>query len=407
MMSTASSKISFIKFLTTAGLPGYVLFARQIVMSLISRQRSFNDVAAIDTSATIQIAMAVVAFGVAVYYFKKDLVFRNLIFRTPLIWFLFYTLWAAVTSIWSIQGLMSAYRAFEALAWFLLISAVITRLYESLEIFEIIRWVLYFALFAIFFNTLNRARQFGLSVFSFDTIRLEQMGSTPYFFLALLLPVGWLVKIFILPISIFSLSNTAYTGMAVGLLALVTGKRRWRRLFIIILIGILIGIATVGTDVILQNTIFYEKRGIGIEYTSGRDKIALQALEKAREKPLIGFGFVAGETYVITKIRHGAIGAHNGLLSAQLGTGLIGTVLFSIFFWKMLFVSASRYLPPEFRTAFLASVMLITVHTLGNPGLGSRVYGTWIPAMIVFTVICMVQQHYSYLRSDEDNLGDT
>jgi len=406
-VDVVSEKLSLRQFFTIAGLPGFVLLLRTIVMALISRQRSFEDVATVDTSATIQIALTVIAFMVAFYSFQKDPGIRKLIFHTPLLWFLLYTLWAAVTSLWSVNALMSSYRAFETLAWFMLIGAVITRLYERLEIFEIIRWILYFALFTILFNTLNRARQFGFSLFSFDTLRMEQMWSTPFFFLALLLPVGILAKTILLPISIFSLSNTAYAGMAGGLFTLFTGKGLTRKIFILGIIILLAAISLVGTEKILKDTIFYGKKGVGIEYTSGRDKITLQVLKEAREQPIIGFGFVAGETYIITKSKRATIGAHNGFLSAQLGTGLIGTVLFTIFMISMIFKAGSKYLPQEYRTAFLASAILITIHTVGNPGLGSRVYGTWIPAMIVFTLICMVQQHYRYLSPDEDNLGDS
>ena len=406
-MDVVSEKLSLRQFFTIAGLPGFVLLLRTIVMALISRQRSFEDVATVDTSATIQIALTVIAFMVAFYSFQKDPGIRKLIFHTPLLWFLLYTLWAAVTSLWSINAAMSAYRAFETLAWFMLICAVITRLYDRLDIFEIIRWTLYFALFTILFNTLNRARQFGFSLFSFDTLRMEQMWSTPFFFLALLLPVGLFPKAVLLPVSIFSLSNTAYAGMAGGLFALFTGKGATRKIFILAMIILLAAISLVGTEEILKNTIFYGKKGVGIEYTSGRDKITFQIITAAREKPLTGYGFVAGETFIVTKVRHGAIGAHNGFLSAQLGTGIVGTVLFAIFMISMVFKAGSKYLPQEYRTAFLASAILITIHTVGNPGLGSRVYGTWIPAMTLFTLICMVQQHYRYLYSDEDNLGDT
>jgi len=272
-VDVASEKLSLHQFFTIAGLPGFVLLLRTIVMALISRQRSFEDVATVDTSATIQIALTVIAFMVAFYSFQKDPGIRKLIFHTPLLWFLLYTLWAAVTSLWSVNALMSAYRAFETLAWFMLIIAVIARLYERFEIFEIIRWVLYFALFTILFNTLNRARQFGFSLFSFDTLRMEQMWSTPFFFLALLLPVGLFPKAVLLPVSIFSLSNTAYAGMAGGLFALFTGKGATRKIFILAMIILLAAISLVGTEEILKNTIFYGKKGVGIEYTSGRDKI--------------------------------------------------------------------------------------------------------------------------------------
>lgn len=406
-MNNALGKISTKDFFIAGGFPAMVLFLRTIIMSFISRQRAFEYVNTVDTSAAIQIALSLIAFLVSIIYVRRDSVIRNLILHTPLKWFLIYTIWAGVTALWSVNGLMSAYRAFECLAWFLLITALIARLYENLEPGQLIRWILYFAVFTIVFNTLNRSRQFGVSIFSFDTLRLEQMSSTTYFFLALLLPVGWVVKAIIIPISVFSLSNTAYAGMAGGLLTMITGKGRLKKAFILISIIILTVISIIGTEELLQNTIFYGKGGVGIEYTSGRDKIFDSAVRKALERPVFGFGFVSGETEVVTKLRRGAIGSHNGLLSAQLGTGLIGAAFFTIFLISMIITSGSKYYPESFKSAFLATAILISVHTLGNPGLGSRVYGTWIPAMLVFTMICMLYLHYNYYSTNEDNLGDT
>lgn len=403
----SNSKSDLRRFFIAGGLPSYVLIGRQIIMSFISRQRSFEDVVNIDASATTQIIMSVTAFVVAVFYIGRNAMARHLILRTPLTWFVVYTLWASLTALWSIHGLLSAYRAFECMAWLLLIVTLITKLYDSLEILNIIRWIIYLSIFAILFNTISRAREFGFSVFSVNTLLMEQMWSTPFFFLALLLPVGVLSKFIILPISFFSLSNTAYAGMAGGLFALFTGKGTMRKVFILLIIATLLAVSLVGTEKLLMNTVFYGRKGIGLEYTSGRDKIALNALEEAKDRPIIGHGFVAGETYIITKVHRGAIGAHNGLLSAQLGTGIIGTTLFTVFIIRMLIVSGSKLLPDNLRVSFLASAILITVHTMGNPGLGSRVYGTWIPAMLVFITICAIQFHYKRLEEDENYLGNS
>jgi hypothetical protein len=83
-----------------------------------------------------------------------------------------------------------------------------------------------------------------------------------------------------------------------------------------------------------------------------------------------------------------------------------GTVLLSIFLVKVITIAGSRYLPTELRTVFLASAILITVQTLGNPGIGSRVYGTWIPAILIISLICLVQQHYEYQYFNDNYMND-
>jgi O-antigen ligase len=405
-VNNVSYRLSFSAFLSRAGIPGFILLIRPVIMALISRKRSVLEVSSVDASASVQMLLAFVAFGVALFYFQKVKTFRKLILHTPLIWFYLFTLWAAITSLWSVNSLLSAYRAFETLSWAMLIGALLSRLSERMTIIEIITWVLYYAVFDIVVNVLINSLRFNYPIFSFETLLIEQLRSTPYFFLALLLPIGWLVKLIILPISIFSLSNTAYVGMAGGLIPMMTNKGKWRRIFLLITLITLIAFVLFGTQRVLQSTIFYGQKGIGLEYTTGRDKITEVVLQKSMEKPLLGHGFVASEIQLM-KTRNGLISVHNGFLSALYGTGFIGLLLFSVFFVKTTFAAGSKYLPPELRNAFLSSVILITIHTLGNPGLGTRVYGTWIPSVLIFTMICLVQQHYKQQFLDENDLVDT
>lgn len=394
-MSNLDYKLSLREFIFTPGIAGFVLLIRPVIMALISRQRDFKDVSAVDSSAFIQIFLAVLAFIVAIIYIAKDPVLKRLFLKSPLKWFILYAFWCAITSLWSPNGILSTYRAFETLAWSLLISALLSRLLEILDTYQVISWILYYAVFDIFVNVIINSFRFGYPVLSWNTLLNEQFRSTPYFFLALLLPVGWLFKVTILSISIFSLSNTAYAGMGGGLLPLISAKGKWRRIFILFIIIILITISMVGTETVLKNTVFYGQAGIGPEYTTGRYKIAEMTIQKALEKPLAGHGFVAGEIRPL-KASKGLISVHNGFLSAWVGTGLIGLTIFSFFFIKIFITAGSRYLPSELRIAFLSSSILITIHTIGNPGLGSRVYGTWFPAMLILTMICVIQDHYKY-----------
>jgi O-antigen ligase len=153
-----------------------------------------------------------------------------------------------------------------------------------------------------------------------------------------------------------------------------------------------------GAGDVLKNTVFYGKKGVGLEYTSGRDKIAALSWEQSMKQPLIGYGFVAGEISVISETRgSGVIGAHNGFLSSLLGMGIPGALLLAVFLVKIWFTSKSEVFPPLIRSALYGSFLMILVHTMGNPGIGSRVYGAWIPSVLIFTVISVLYSHFKQL----------
>jgi O-antigen ligase len=275
-------------------------------------------------------------------------------------------------------------------------------LYKNTSKEEMFRWLIFYVVAAIFLSTIGRARLWGLGFFSIDTLMQEQFNSTPFFYLALLLPMAKFSKYLILLISIFSFSNTAYIGMFLGSFALREGSRKIKGVFYIGALALVVTLLYVDMEKILKNTLFYGKEGVGIEYTSGRDKIFDMALGAIQEKPLTGYGFVAGEAYIISKQRPGVIGAHNGLVSAMMGMGVLGVLLFILFFIRTLWFVKKATIPPLVKSAFLGTIILISVHTLGNPGIGSRVYGTWMPAMVAITFIvgfCYVLQKEAELTA--------
>ncbi|NGP75944.1 hypothetical protein G3570_04815 [Balneolaceae bacterium YR4-1] len=404
-MKNSFNKISILKFFTVAGVPGYILLARPIIYALIARQRSFSEVATVDASAAIQIVVTTLAFIVGGYIFLKNSNHRKLLLKTPFRWFVFYLLWATITVLWSVIFSLTGYRAFENMAYLLLISAVLVKVYEKIGVEGLIDWVMKFAILTILASILQQVQLLGIGVLSIDTLLSEQMNSTPYFFLALLLPTGYFVKSFILPISIFSLSNTAYAGMAAGIFGLGRGSRKVKVFFGTILLATVGALLFYQPEIILKNTIFYGKEGVGLEYTTGRDQIFTIAVMEGLNNPLHGFGFVAGEEYIIRRTRPGVIGAHNGLLSAFLGTGIIGVFFFMIFLVGMIKVAKSNKIPSKYRGPFLCTTILIIIHTMGNPGLGTRVYGTWIPAVTIFSMISLIYLHFKKASSYENNMG--
>lgn len=388
-------KLTIRRFFLVKGVPVKLLLLYPIILALISRQRDLKQVSNIDSSAAIQVLFTLVVFIFCVRELVSNSILRILIQKSPLKWFLLYIVLSLLSALWSLDVRMTLYRSFENLSFLLLIASSVSILYRRLRSIDlIVKWVLYYAILLIIAGTLKRVLLWGLPLFSIETILLEQMNSTPFFFLALLLPIGIYLRGVILPISIFSLSNTAYFGMFLGSLTLGRTNKKIRFSLAVLAVILTIFTYTRGFDNLLQQTFFYGKNGVGVEYTSGRNKIFQLAFDEGLKRPFLGYGFVAGDTYIINKEFEGAIGAHNGFLSAFLGTGIIGFLIFIIFFIKTLLMANSKYIPSKYRTAFFASAILIMVYTLGNPGLGTRVYGSWLSSTIILTMISMIFLHY-------------
>lgn len=390
-----NNKLSIRNFFLIGGLPTYLLLLYPFFLAFISRQRDLNDVTTIDTSALSQIIFSVFAFLVSMLELRSNKTLRVLITKTPVRWFLYYIIFCFLSVFWSIDFNLTLYRAFENMSFLLLICASFSILYNKYKSPSIlIYWVLYYAILLILTGTLKRSLLWGLPLFSIDTLLLEQMNSAPFFFLVLLLPVGWFLKSIIVSISIFSLSNTAYLGMLFGSLGISGVKRNIKIIFILIFATVTFFILFYDLTTFLQNTIFYGKDGVGFEYTSGRDAIYELAINEGMKKPLLGYGFVAGDTYIISANFERIIGAHNGFLSAFLGTGIFGLILFIWFFIKTFKLAKSKFLPKKYKAVFSSSIIFVLIYTFGNPGLGTRVFGSWISSTIIIALISIVYLHF-------------
>ena len=153
--------------------------------------------------------------------------------------------------------------------------------------------------------------------------------------------------LFILVMAIFSMSTTAYIGMALGCISLFWGKQKYR-------IHVLIGAAMLGCTILIvgpykfvKETVFFDKETISLHETSGRDKIMNVAVDALLQKPE-GYGFFAGEPYLLYAKRLSAINGHNSLFSAAIGLGIPGIVLISIFFLGMFRIVLSRHIYTEY-----------------------------------------------------------
>ena len=183
-------KLSIKDFFLSAGLPGYLLLFYPTLIALVSRQRDLSEVSSIDSSATIQVIFTCAAFLVSINELIENKTLRILITKSPLKWLFSFILLGFVSTLWSVNVSLTFYRSFENLSFLLLICASLSVVYNKYKSPEIlIYWVLYYAVLLIITGTLKRSLLWGLPFFSIDTLLLEQMNSSPFFFLVLLFRV--------------------------------------------------------------------------------------------------------------------------------------------------------------------------------------------------------------------------
>ena len=320
---------SFCSLVNAAGICGWLLIARPAIYLIFSRQRELNAYATVDASALVFIIYAVLCFFFSLRELNnKETDFgRSLIYRSPLFWFVLYTVLGAFSMLWSVNFELTGFRAFECFSMLALIIAIVQKLFEQDDFDIIIRWTLLYVTVDIVLS-LIRALFYTTDVMML--LQTSQMMSTVFFFMALYDAHKRWYHFLIMAMAIFSMSTTAYIGMALGCISLFWGKKKYR---IHVLIGtIILGcvIAIVGPYKFVKETVFFEKETISLHETTGRDKIMNVAVDALLQKPE-GYGFFAGEPYLLYAKRLGAINGHNSLFSAAIGLGIPGIVLISIF----------------------------------------------------------------------------
>src|SRR5690606_19932004 len=209
-----------------------------------------------------------------------------------------------------------------------------------------------------------------------------------FFFLALLMTQRRYFKILLLIFCILSVSNKVYFGIVLGMLGFYFGDSKYRTWMFGGIVSFLLVLLVVDLEELLLNTVFYGREAISLANTSGRDRMWAIAWEGFQQKPILGYGFVAGENAVLYQSFSGAINTHNFMLSGVLGTGLLGGILLLLYFRKIFKMASSRMFPAsKWRPAMVGTFIMGLVISLTAPGIGGRVYGSWIPLVLVFTLI--------------------
>lgn len=385
--------------LQLGGIPGYLLLFYPLIYSLFSRRRDVSDAyATVDSSALAFIIYSFICLGVGLYYLLH--VYRSNFIKfsclnSPLKWFIAYTALGVFSALWSANMPLTIYRSVECFAMMTLMMATLQELIKYRNVDLVIQWSLLYAFINILISTYRYA-QWATDISTL--LESSQMTATVFFFLALYYAKQWYIKWTILVFSIFSGSTVALIGIALGSLGVLYGDYKRKAAFITIAV-IIIGIASVtGGKSLLLRTVFYDKEDISMKNTSGRDKILENSINFIKKRPITGYGFFSGESEVMRRYSgfKGAINTHNSFLSALLGIGIPGFILLLSFFISMFSISHSRYIPIRYKPALVGTFIIGFVQCMGNPGLGSRVYGSWMSVMYAYVLISSIYIYFKF-----------
>lgn len=386
------------------GVVGMLLLLRPVIYLLFSRRRDLNAYSAIDTSAIVFILYSVVCcyFGWKVIANSSSGIGKDVIFKSPIAIFMLYTVLGVVSMAWSVNPALSGFRSFECLAMVLLMIAIVQTLLEKGGIRTLTVWIMLFVSWDIICS-LARTLQWTTDLSSL--LESSQMMATTFFFMALyVVPRRW-YNYLIMVMSIFSMSTVAYIGLALGFISTLWGDYKSKMVAVATGVVLLCTLILVGPYSLLKNTLFFDKNDISIEQTSGRDKLMEVTLESLDEHPM-GYGFFAAEPYLLYAKNLGAISAHNSLFSAAMGMGYVGVLLIALFFIATGWYAFSKWHDWELRPILIGCFCVAFLHCMGNPSVGTRVFGAWTPCMLAFVMICssyVYGKHYEEINLNETN----
>jgi len=383
-----------IRLAASAGPCGWLLLAKPVLYLLTARSRDLDQYATVDASAAINIAYTFLCFlAVIVESSKRHSEFGYAVLsKTPMFWFLIYTIYGFISMVWSVNLQLTGYRSFECLTMMLLMLMVWQRLFAKYNMGRVMDWCMLWVGLQVVCQIISTLRWTTNPI---DILGASQFVATTFFFMALYYsPKRW-IHWLIIVMSILSGSTVAYIGMAVGMVSIFWTKSKYKvPVYILALIAGFF-IAYYGPQQFIKDTVFYDKSEISIHATSGRDQVMETALLSLQENP-IGYGFFAGEPYILYQYYAGAINGHNSFFSAAMGLGYVGIILLLLFFIGMFRITFSRCIPRKYRQSLIGCFFVGFLHCMGNPGVGSRVYGGWMPVMLLFTLICSFYTYNKY-----------
>lgn len=305
-------------------------------------------------------------------------------------WFLFYTIFCLFSIFWSITGTAGfssiIAKGAEILTSFLAISIV---LYKIKDINCCVIYILYITTIAalsggiaqgfLHTNSYSVSGMIGF-IIALGLKRTYNPQYINYFIIA---------NLFCL---IMGTSSGSYIAAICALLILFSTNKKGINLGLVILVIIITYlIYKIAADTI-YSLIFYGHSTESIEGGTGRYEIWEQFIEGWKSSPWLGYGYIVGErNLALMGGREDIFSAHNGYLSILVNTGIIGSLIFSIFLVKTLFrgfaKAQTRNIAQPLAIIFFAVFCGILVNNVTYPLLGSDWNHTFIPMISILIMM--------------------
>lgn len=270
----------------------WMLLFYPVVIRLSARARTAEQAFEVDPSALVQIGFTAVCGVYALTRFARGKsASRAILTRTPMVWLLLYGTLALVSVVWSEQPEFTLYRAVESMIFLVLVVDATVRAQDTLTTikFQMVYAGVFVVLGTIVESGLDLARMHSSEVPG-TVVAVVFLG-----FLAR----GWvwrlLYAIVLVGVAIGT-SSATYVSVLVGIAALMLALRgKWSALGALVLAGtVALGFVT---NFDLERYVFWGKSEREVRTASGRLLVWDWVVrEKVSQKPVLGYGFGAGET---------------------------------------------------------------------------------------------------------------
>ena len=155
---------------------------------------------------------------------------------------------------------------------------------------------------------------------------------------------------------------------------------------------------------LLKSTIFLGREEISIDHASGRSQIWRLAWDSFKERPLLGYSFVSGETIVLHN-KFEVVSAHNFIFSGLIGTGISGTFFLLLYFYSSFKIGLNKYWPQsKLKVAVIGTLIMSLTISLTAPGIGGRLYGSWISVVLIISIITAI--NYKLKNNKKYNMAN-
>lgn len=372
-----------IDFLRGLNFGGWLLIGYPVFMLAVSRRRDSDAAALIDGSVLLQIAFT---FTCALFLLSRSTCSADrlvrLVTRTPLKWLAGYLLLSLLSTAWSEQRMMTAFRATQAVVYFLLMADTVQELGSLQRAWKLL--ALCSVVIGLCVQMYQLKYQFSLSILHTSLVPGALVAAV--FVSWSIRGTSWrLVSCCILGILVLGTSTATFVAVSVALAFSTLFYSRFRWMILTVITGVVALILVTGANG-LMNLIFFGKSESNIATATGRTLVWEWSWNQLLTRPITGFGFAYGDAYARIHNSEGlrAQHMHNAFLSSAMNCGLPGLVLFALF-WRAFVSWILRSPAGKERNAILFGALALFVNSFGIQSVSSPVSEAYVAHMLFFT----------------------